>query len=295
MPDQIFLSGNLVIMVAYAAVTVSIAVPLARAGQVRIYVDPWGQHRLDEAGARECAARDVAEAQRATLATVVEHTDDAVIGVTPEGIITAWNGGAERVFGYPAGEVLGRPATMLADESGSGEQADVLERVRRGERGLAYETRRLRALTVHADPGQIQQVLLNLAINARDAMPDGGTPVLEANHAELDGDEVDMQPPLPAGTYARLLVGDTGAGMSPETAARIFEPFHTTEPQGRGTGLGLATVYGIDVPDLPAGGGHPGRPAGGPARHRRVTAAELRRKRASVCERAAAGVPSPRS
>ncbi|WIM97944.1 PAS domain S-box protein [Actinoplanes oblitus] len=482
MPDQIFLMGNLVIMVAYAAITVAIVVPVARAGQLRtnrlatataliffscavghglhavmayrtvmqvpathqmhmeaagwtwtsamwdlftaamgvyywtlrraygvllgkgaIYVDPWGQYRLDEADARERAARDVAEAHRATLATVVEHTDDAVVGVTPEGIITAWNGGAERLFGYPAEEVLGRPATMLADETGSGEQADVLARIRHGERGMAYETRRLRkdgtlvdvALTmapihdqagtvigasavarditaakeaaergraiqersnqaqrmeslgklaggvahdfnnilaiianytefvaeetadrpevqadltqvrtaveratnltrqlltftraeaiqpqdvdlnaavtevqmmlertigehidliavpspqpliVHADPGQLQQVLLNLALNARDAMPEGGALVLEANTATLDGEEVNMQPPLPAGTYARLLVSDTGEGMSPETAKRIFEPFYTTKPQGRGTGLGLATVYGI--------------------------------------------------
>ena len=482
MRDQIFLLGNLVIMVAYAAIMVAIVVPVARAGQLRtnklatataliffscavghglhavlayrtlveesdmremhmdvsgwswtstvwdvltaavgvyywtlrrgygvllgrgaIYVDPWGQHRLDEADARERAARDVAEAHRATLATVVEHTDDAVVGLTPDGIITAWNGGAERLFGYAADEVLGEPATMLAGGAGSDEQAKVLARIRRGERGLSYETRRLRkdgtpvdvsltvtpikdqdgtiigasvvarditaakeaaerqhaieertnqaqrmeslgklaggvahdfnnilaiianytdfALeqtvdrpqvqtdltqvrtavdratnltrqlltftradaiqpqdvdlnaaitevqmmlertigehinliaapssqpqTVHADPGQLQQVLLNLAINARDAMPEGGTLVLEANTAVLDGNEVNMQPPLPAGTYARLLVSDTGEGMSPETAARIFEPFYTTKPPGRGTGLGLATVYGI--------------------------------------------------
>ncbi|HEY0002876.1 MAG TPA: PAS domain S-box protein [Actinoplanes sp.] len=482
MPDQIFLLGNLVIMVAYAAIMVAIVVPVSRAGQLRtnklatataliffscavghglhavmayrtlivtpdghqihsdavtwpwtsaiwdvltatvgvyywtlrrgysvllgegvLYVDPWGHRRVAEADARERAVREVAEAQRATLATVVQHTDDAVVGITPEGIITAWNGGAERLFGYSAEEVLGEPATMLADEEGSNEQADVLARIRRGERGLSYETRQLRkdgtpvdvALTiapiedqvgrvigasavarditaakeaaerqraieertnqalrmeslgklaggvahdfnnilaiianytefaieetadrptvqadltqvrtaveratsltrqlltftradaiqpqdvdvnaalaevqmmlertigehinliatpssqpvaVHADPGQLQQVLLNLAINARDAMPDGGTLVLEVNSATLDGDEVNMQPPLAAGTYARLLVSDTGQGMSPETAARIFEPFYTTKPRGKGTGLGLATVYGI--------------------------------------------------
>jgi two-component system cell cycle sensor histidine kinase/response regulator CckA len=483
MRDQIFLLGNLVIMVAYAAIMVAIVVPVARAGQLgtnrlatataliffscavghglhaaiayqtliqathapamhmdvaagwswtstvwdvltatvgvyywtlrrgygvllgegAIYVDPGGHRRLAEADARERAARDVAEAHRATLATVVEHTDDAVVGLTPDGIITAWNGGAERLFGYPADEVLGELATMLTDEERTEEQADILSRARRGERGLAYETRRQRRdgtpvdvsmtitpiqdhtgtvigasvvarditaakeaaerqraieerthqaqrmeslgklaggvahdfnnilaiianytefvieettdqpavqadlkqvrtaveratnltrqlltftradaiqpqdidlnaavtevqmmlkrtigehidliavpssqpLMVHADPGQLQQVLLNLAINARDAMAEGGTLVLEANTAVLDGDEVNMQPPLPPGTYARLLVSDTGEGMSPETAARIFEPFYTTKPRGKGTGLGLATVYGI--------------------------------------------------
>jgi CheY-like chemotaxis protein len=102
-----------------------------------------------------------------------------------------------------------------------------------------------RPVTVHADPGQLQQVLLNLAINARDAMPDGGTLVIEADAAELDGDELNMRPAVAAGRYARLQVSDTGEGMSPEVAAHIFEPFYTTKPQGKGTGLGLATVYGI--------------------------------------------------
>ncbi|GAB2584659.1 hypothetical protein Aab01nite_53890 [Paractinoplanes abujensis] len=372
-------------------------------GQGAIYVDPWGQHRLDEAVARERAARDVAEAQRATLATVVEHSDDAIIGLTPEGLITAWNRGAEKVFGYTAAEMLGRPATLLADQQGAEHQHELLADVRHGAGGRSYEARRLRKdgtpvdlavtvtaiadqagtvigvsaiarditaakeaaerrhaveerthqaqrmeslgnlaggvahdfnnilaiignytdfaieettdkpqvqddlkqartaverasnltrqlltftrgdaiqprdidlnasiaevhamlertigehitlmalpmqqpLVVHADPGQIQQVLLNLAINARDAMPEGGTLVMEAGIATLDGDEINMQPPLPAGTYSRLLVSDTGHGMSADTAARVFEPFYTTKPRGKGTGLGLATVYGI--------------------------------------------------
>ena len=482
MPDQIFLLANVVITVAYASVTVSILVPVARAGQLRtnklagatamiffscavghalhavmaylpliagpaahhmpgetvgwswtsavwdvltamvgvyywtlrrsygvllgkgaIYVDPWGQNRLDAAAARERAAQDLAEAQRATLATVVEHSDDAIVGLTPEGLITAWNHGAEKMFGYTAAEMLGQPAAVIASREGAGQQADVLAHMRRGEGALSYEARRLRkdgtpvelALTltpildqagtviavsaiarditaakeatehqraiaerthqaqrmeslgklaggvahdfnnilaiignytdfaieetadrpqvqadlkqartavaratnltrqlltftrsdaiqpqdidlnaaiaevhvmlqrtigehinliavrapqplmVHADPGQVQQILLNLAINARDAMPEGGTIVLEANTATLNGDEINMQPPLPAGTYARLLVSDTGHGMSPDTTARIFEPFYTTKPRGQGTGLGLATVYGI--------------------------------------------------
>jgi PAS domain S-box-containing protein len=333
----------------------------------------------------------------------VERIDDAIIGLTPDGLITAWNGGAERLFGYPATEVLGRPATLLSDDAGNAEQSDVLTHIRGGERVLQYEAQRLRKdgtpvevsvtvtpiedqtgtvigisavarditaakevaeqqravaertqqalrmeslgklaggvahdfnnilaiianytdfaieettdkpgvqadlthvrtavqratnltrqlltftrgdavqlqdvdlnvalaevqgllertigehinlitapapqpLIVRADPGQIQQVLLNLAINARDAMPEGGTLILEANLAALDGGELAMQPPLPAGTYARLLVSDTGEGMPPEVTARILEPFYTTKPHGQGTGLGLATVYGI--------------------------------------------------
>jgi PAS domain S-box-containing protein len=488
MPGQIFLLGNLVILAAYLAITVAIAVPVARAGQLRtnklavataliffscavghgfhawaalqsvtqpatvhhlgpnatsmswsaaawdlftaavgvyywtlrrgyavllgkgaIYIDPWGQHRLDQADARERAARDLAESHRATLAAVVDHTDDAIIGATPEGVISAWNRGAERLFGYPAEEVIGQSAGILADATESHEQ-EVLARVNRGEHGIHYEARRRRKdgapvdvafavapiqdqvgtvigvslvarditaakeaaerqrameertqqaqrmeslgklaggiahdfnnilavianytefafdqsadndtvradlaqvrtatdravnltrqlLTftrgdttqpqeidlnaavaevqamlsrtigehinlvtvpsptpplVHADPGQIQQVLLNLSINARDAMPDGGTLVIEANTAALDGSEVNMQPPLPAGMYARLLVSDTGEGMSAEVAEHIFEPFYTTKPRGQGTGLGLATVYGIVTE---AGGG----------------------------------------
>ncbi|WP_436521171.1 PAS domain S-box protein [Actinoplanes sp. HUAS TT8] len=483
MPDQMYLLANLVIMVAYSAITVAIVVPVRRAGQLRsnklatataliffscavghglhalaallvavrgtghaaahagtggwfwasafwdaftatvavyywtlrrgygvllgkgaIYVDPWSRHQLDEAGAREQAARDVAEAHRVTLATVVEHSDDAIVGLTPDGMITAWNHGAERVLGYTAEEVLGRPITMIAeDEAGAGKQREVMALIRGGARSVTYEARRIRKdgtavdvslmitairdragtitgistvarditaakehaerqravqertqqaqrmeslgnlaggvahdfnnilaiianytdfaieetadrpavqadlvqartaveratnltrqlltftrgdaiqprnvalnsalaetqamlertigehihlvvvpsetpLTVHADPGQLQQVLLNLAINARDAMPDGGTLVLEANRADLDGDEVNMQPHLPAGRYARLEISDTGEGMPPEVAQRIFEPFFTTKPRGKGTGLGLATVYGI--------------------------------------------------
>ena len=113
-------------------------------GKGAIYVDPWGQRRLDAAAARERAARDLAEQQRATLATVVEHSDDAIVGLTPEGLITAWNQGAEKIFGWTAEETLGRAATMLADQEGADQQADVLTRIRHGEGGLSYEARRLR-------------------------------------------------------------------------------------------------------------------------------------------------------
>jgi CheY-like chemotaxis protein len=98
---------------------------------------------------------------------------------------------------------------------------------------------------VKADPGQIEQVLVNLASNARDAMPGGGTLTMSLTNAELDERSVRDYEGLTAGRFVQLDVTDTGEGMSGETVSKIFEPFFTTKPEGKGTGLGLATVYGI--------------------------------------------------
>lgn len=101
-----------------------------------------------------------------------------------------------------------------------------------------------RAVTVHADPVQVEQVIMNLVVNARDAMPQGGqlsihtdTHIVEQDRAKLLG--------IAPGTYVVLRIRDTGCGMEPETLARLFEPFFTTKPKGKGTGLGLPTAYGI--------------------------------------------------
>ncbi len=99
--------------------------------------------------------------------------------------------------------------------------------------------------SIDADAGQMKQVLLNVAVNAKEALPQGGRIIFETRIAHLDREFIRSCPDMKPGDYVEIVVGDTGTGMPPEVADRIFEPFFTTKPAGEGTGLGMAAVYGI--------------------------------------------------
>jgi len=99
--------------------------------------------------------------------------------------------------------------------------------------------------TINADAQQLESAILNIAINARDAMPDGGKLTIETANAYLDEAYCRQNPEIEPGQFVMIAITDTGAGMSPDTAARVFDPFFTTKPVGRGTGLGLSQVYGF--------------------------------------------------
>jgi len=333
---------------------------------------------------------------RSRLASIIDSSEDAILSKDLNGIITSWNKGAERIYGYAPQEVIGKPMTILTPSDRPNEISEILEKIARGEilehhesvrvtkdgrhldvsisvsplrnaigevvgasaiarditaqkrsesqlrqaqkmeaigrlaGGVAHDfnnilaiinacteflrdrippaadsstyvenirkatergtsltrqmlafsrtstvrpvlldlNERLREITkllrpllgedveilvvsrsgsavVEADPGQLDQILVNLAVNARDAMPRGGKLILETGPVRFDETFSEQHQAMPAGKYVLLAVSDTGSGMDGATVSRIFEPFFTTKEVGKGTGLGLATVYGL--------------------------------------------------
>ena len=128
-------------------------------------------------------------------------------------------------------ELLGNLMKMLGRVLGEDIQLDLVQGHRLG--------------TVHADPGQMEQVLMNLCVNARDAMPQGGRIAIETENVVINGEYVKLHPWARQGRYMLLSVADTGEGIPQDVQEHIFEPFFTTKGEGEGTGLGLATIYGI--------------------------------------------------
>ncbi len=170
---------------------------------------------------------------------MVESSHDAIVGETLDGVVTSWNQAAERIVGYAAAEMLGKPISLLAVPGREDEMRRLLGRIKAGERVEHYDTERRHedghivqiSLPVSPifdlDRIQVQQVLVNIIRNAVEAMRASVRRDLTI-HTDLDGDG-----------FIRVGVSDTGPGISAEVMQRLFQPFGTTKPQGMGVGLSL--------------------------------------------------------
>ena len=216
------------------------------------------------AAVRDVTERRLAAETASRLASIIQSPRDALIGQTRDQLVTNWHPGAERLNGYPDhGQVqLGAErAAALTHQQPAFDRQEVIppRALNLNDIVTSVEVLLLRTVGEHvelivdlasdlplvlADPGRIEQVLVNLAVNARDAMPDGGKLTIQTASAQI-GEPAATLIGLPHGPYVMLKVSDTGCGIPKRILNRVFEPFFSTKPNGEGTGLGLATVYGI--------------------------------------------------
>jgi PAS domain S-box-containing protein len=176
---------------------------------------------------------------------LVRRIDDDRLRPTAEAIRMAAERGADLIRRLLA---FGRRQMLEPRPTGIRELLDGMEPLMRRTLGEHIELEFVHApdlWTANVDPNQLENAVLNLAVNARDAMPDGGRLTIETANATFDADDTALNPEMTAGQYVMIAVRDTGTGMSPDLLARAFEPFFTTKDVGKGTGLGLSMVYGF--------------------------------------------------
>jgi signal transduction histidine kinase/ActR/RegA family two-component response regulator len=272
--------GNLLRLGALAAVVFTIAVGFISIRRLRSELDETASARdslreanaalLNEAAERSKLAEQLRQAQKmeaiGQLAGGLAHDFNNMLSVilgsvelakrglaraggNPERYLDAAAAGVERaaaltrrLLAFSRQQPLSpEPIDPNAMVSG---MADLLARTLGG--AVQLETVLAGGLwRAHADSGELENAILNLALNARDAMPEGGKLTIETSNAFLDEDYAARQIGIPSGQYVLIAVSDTGTGMSPELIERAFEPFFTTKPAGQGTGLGLSQVYGF--------------------------------------------------
>jgi len=216
------------------------------------------------AAVRDVTERRLAAETASRLASIIQSSRDTVIGKTRDQSITNGNPSAGRLNGYPdQGQVqlsTERARALTHQLPASARQEVVQPRaLNLSDIVTSVELLLLRTLAEHVelitdlasdlplvlvDPGRIEQVLVNLVVNARDAMPGGGKLTIQTTSAQI-GEPAATLIGLPHGPYVMLKVSDTGCGMPKHILDRVFEPFFSTKPEGEGTGLGLATVYGV--------------------------------------------------
>jgi nitrogen-specific signal transduction histidine kinase len=233
--------------------------PQGEAERERVQAQLHEAHRLESLGQ---LAGGIAHDFNNLLAVIVNyaafiaHDLDAASGIDGDG---RWGSTREdveqiRIAGERAGQLTHQLLAFARREVVQPEVVDVndvvvdVEQLLR--RTLGEHVELVSALgndlcSVLIDPGQLEQILVNLAVNARDAMPLGGMLRIDTENVEIDEGYAASRPELAPGPHVRLRVSDTGEGMPREVLARAFDPFYTTKPPGQGTGLGLATVYGI--------------------------------------------------